>query len=393
LKMFVLGAHGTGTFDTLLVSDTATNISLTPIDAKKYTSLRLLGIFTANSQGASPAIKNWDVTLLPPPELAINYQCVSLSADSVMEGTPIHMTVQVHNIGDQDANNIKVLFSLMNNGIRQQDTLLIPSLPADSFSVLSYTVPTAGRRGMNVEFITIDPQQLIAEEYKINNNYSFPFYVEKDTTAPSFEITFDGQRIYDGDYVLPHPTIRIAIYDTGPLTLQNPSFIKLTLDGRRIMLGSDPDSLFEPKSGTEKAMVTFKPKLIGRRDPYALGLQVQDSSGNEITLENPLHFTVDSIWNIKNVFNYPNPFASETYFTFILTNYADEVEIKIYTISGRLIQTLFVPPQSENAYYQVRWDGRDHEGDEVANGVYFYKIIAKSNGSAKEVIQKMAKIR
>ena len=159
------------------------------------------------------------------------------------------------------------------------------------------------------------------------------------------------------------------------------------------MLGSDPDSLFEPKSGTEKAMVTFKPKLIGRRDPYALGLQVQDSSGNEITLVNPLHFTVDSIWNIKNVFNYPNPFASETYFTFILTNYADEVEIKIYTISGRLIQTLFVPPQSENAYYQVRWDGRDHEGDEVANGVYFYKIIAKSNGSAKEVIQKMAKIR
>ena len=69
------------------------------------------------------------------------------------------------------------------------------------------------------------------------------------------------------------------------------------------------------------------------------------------------------------------------------------MEIKIYTIGGRLIQDVFVPPQSENAYYKVRWDGRDHDGNEVANGVYFYKIIARSNGLAKEVIQKLAKIR
>jgi flagellar hook assembly protein FlgD len=93
------------------------------------------------------------------------------------------------------------------------------------------------------------------------------------------------------------------------------------------------------------------------------------------------------------VFNYPNPFILETYFTFILTDYADEVEIKIYTINGRLIQNLIVPPQSENAYYQVHWNGRDRDGDEVANGVYFYKVIAKSNGLVKEVLQKLAKIR
>ena len=93
------------------------------------------------------------------------------------------------------------------------------------------------------------------------------------------------------------------------------------------------------------------------------------------------------------MFNYPNPFASETYFTFILTTLAEEVEIKIYTISGRLIQDMLVPPQSENAYYQVFWNGRDRDGDEVANGVYFYKIIVKSNGETKEAIQKLAKVR
>jgi hypothetical protein len=396
LRLYVLGTNSAGTYDTLLVNetgDTSAVTKLTTIDAKKYSSLRLLEKYWASAQGISPTLKKWDVTLLPPPELAINYQCVSLSADSVIEGTPVQITAQIHNIGDQAANNVQVLFSLMNNGIRQQDTLFIPAIPADSFSTLQYQLQTGGRRGANVEFITIDPQQLIAEEFKINNSYSFPFFVWKDTTAPSFDITFDGQRIYDGDYVLPHPTIRIAIYDNSPLQIKNPSFINLTLDDRRIALGSEPDSLFEVSSGPEKAVVTFRPKLVGKKDPYTLWVQVQDSSGNTVTMANPLHFIVDSVWDIKNVFNYPNPFSSETYFTFILTDYADEVEIKIYTIAGRLIQTIIVSPQSENAYFRVYWNGRDRDGDEVANGVYFYKVIAKSNGATKEVIGKLAKVR
>ena len=282
----------------------------------------------------------------------------------------------------------------MNNGIRQQDTMFIPAIPADSFSVLTriHCQPEEDAE-MNEEIITIDPQQQIAEELKINNSYSFQFFVWKDTTAPSFDITFDGQRIYDGDYVLPHPTIRIAIYDNSPLQIRNPSLVDLTWTVGGLALGSEPDSLFEVSSGPEKAIVIFKPKLAGRKDPYTLSVQVQDSSGNTVSLGNPLSFVVDSVWDIKNVFNYPNPFSTETYFTFILTDYADEVEIKIYTIAGRLIQNIILSAQSENAYFRVYWNGRDHDGDVVANGVYFYKVIAKSNGVTKEVIGKMAKVR
>ena len=394
LRLYVLGNNSIGTYDTLLVNDTSATTLLTSIDAKKYSTLRLLEKYWANAQGVSPILNKWDVTLLPPPDLAINYQCVSTSDDSVLEGNPIQIIAQIHNIGEQAAKNIKVLFSLMNNGIRQQDTLFIPTIPADTFSTLTYQLPTGGRRGTNTEFITIDPLQEITEEYKINNSYSFTFFVRTDTTRPSFDITFNGQHIMNGDYVLPNPTIVITIYDSSPLPIQNPSLVNLTLDDRRIMLGAQPDSLFETKSaGSEKAVVTFRPTLKGRTDPYKLMLQVTDSTGNEENLSNPIYFVVDSVWGIRNVFNYPNPFAQETYFTFILTDYADQVEIKIYTINGRLIQDIFLPSQSENAYYKVYWDGRDRDGDEVANGVYFYKIIAKSNGLTKEVIQKLARIR
>ena len=300
-----------------------------------------------------------------PPELAINYQSVSVTADSMMEGYTDSVFVDVYNVGAQPADSVYVALTQISSSIVPIDTILVPSIPNGNYRRAAFPYPTSGKRGNNLLYVEVDPKHKINELYKNNNTYSFNLFVKKDTTAPSFDITFDGQRIYDGDYVLPHPTIRIAIYDNSPLQIRNPSFVNLTLDNRRIALGSDPDSLFEVSSGPEKADVIFRPTLAGKKDPYKLWVQVQDSSGNIVSLGNPLTFVVDSVWDIKNVFNYPNPFSSETYFTFILTNYADEVEIKIYTIAGRLIQDILAPPQSGNAYCRVYWNGRDRDGDVV----------------------------
>jgi hypothetical protein len=391
--MYVLGTTIAGSVDTLVTNDTSSTIALTSFSAKKYRALRLLGKFTVNASGETPILQDWDVLLKLPPELAINYQCVSITADTLLEGNSLGITAKFYNAGEQPADSVKVVFALMNKGVRQKDTVIISVIPADSFATVNYSLATAGCVGSNTEIISIDPEKTIPEIYTVNNYYSISFYVQTDTTAPTFDITFDGQRIYDGDYVLPHPTIRIVIYDNSTLQIQNPSLVHLTLDDRRITLGMDPDSLFETRTGPEKAIVTFRPKLRGRRDPYKLMVDVQDSTGNNVAMPTPLYFIVDSTWSLRNVFNYPNPFASETYFTFILTDYTDEVEIKVYTINGRLIYDIKVPPQSDHAYYKVYWNGRDQDGDEIANGVYFYKIIAKVNGSTKEVIQKLAKIR
>ena len=50
--------------------------------------------------------------------------------------------------------------------------------------------------------------------------------------------------------------------------------------------------------------------------------------------------------------------------------------IKIYTVAGRLIRTLgpvFADPiPTQN---RIPWDGRDDDGDALANGVYLYKLI------------------
>ena len=47
-------------------------------------------------------------------------------------------------------------------------------------------------------------------------------------------------------------------------------------------------------------------------------------------------------------------------------------------IHNRLIHDIQATPQS-NAFYRVYWNGRDHDGDDTANEIYFYKPTISVN--------------
>jgi flagellar hook assembly protein FlgD len=70
----------------------------------------------------------------------------------------------------------------------------------------------------------------------------------------------------------------------------------------------------------------------------------------------------------------------------------EDVSIKIYSSSGRLIQHIQDAYQGQ-LYNEVSWDGRDKNGENVANGVYFYKIIVRTYDGRFSRIGKLALIR
>jgi flagellar hook assembly protein FlgD len=78
---------------------------------------------------------------------------------------------------------------------------------------------------------------------------------------------------------------------------------------------------------------------------------------------------------------FPNPMKKDGYFTFVITEEA-EVKVTIYTITGKKIRTLD-KNQCGKGYNQIYWDGKDEDGDELANNTYFYKITADQAGSSK----------
>lgn len=98
---------------------------------------------------------------------------------------------------------------------------------------------------------------------------------------------------------------------------------------------------------------------------------------------------------ISDIYNYPNPFSSNTTFTFQQNlNSPIDVRIKIYTVAGRMIKQIEQNAINEK-YVTIDWDGRDEDGDILANGVYLYKIIVKTiNGDFnKSVLGKIAIIK
>ena len=70
------------------------------------------------------------------------------------------------------------------------------------------------------------------------------------------------------------------------------------------------------------------------------------------------------------------------------------VRIKIFTVSGRLIRELDRTNITDKNVV-IDWDGRDSDGDAIANGVYIYKIFINSQDGnfSNNTIGKLAKLK
>jgi hypothetical protein len=74
--------------------------------------------------------------------------------------------------------------------------------------------------------------------------------------------------------------------------------------------------------------------------------------------------------------NYPNPFNSTTVIRYYLPDVGyqpAEVEIVIYNVLGRKIRTL-VKERKYPGRHKATWDGKDDQGDDLASGIYFYRL-------------------
>jgi flagellar hook assembly protein FlgD len=84
--------------------------------------------------------------------------------------------------------------------------------------------------------------------------------------------------------------------------------------------------------------------------------------------------------------NYPNPFSTSTRFVFTLTGsqVPENVIIQIMTVSGKVVREI---TESELGRIYIgrnitefEWKGTDEFGDQLANGVYLYRVKAQING-------------
>jgi len=84
--------------------------------------------------------------------------------------------------------------------------------------------------------------------------------------------------------------------------------------------------------------------------------------------------------------NYPNPFNPATVIEYALPR-ASQVKIRIYNILGQRVRDL-VDERQEAGYKAISWDGKDDSGNEVGSGIYFYRIVARTNQASEEFVKR-----
>ena len=82
--------------------------------------------------------------------------------------------------------------------------------------------------------------------------------------------------------------------------------------------------------------------------------------------------------------NYPNPFNPTTVIRYALPE-ASNVRLEIYNTLGQVVRALVDEKQTAGAY-RITWDGRNEYGQEMATGVYIYRIVAGEFHATKRML-------
>ncbi|MCB2409939.1 type IX secretion system sortase PorU [Hymenobacter lucidus] len=115
--------------------------------------------------------------------------------------------------------------------------------------------------------------------------------------------------------------------------------------------------------------------------PHVLRLKAWDTFNNSAQQEIEFIAANQEKLALAHVLNYPNPFSTKTSFQFDHNHTNDDldVQVQIFTISGRLVRTLRTTiiasgPHVGRDAEPLTWNGRDEYEDQLARGVYVYRV-------------------
>lgn len=380
----------------LLTGNMVSAFNLSGIDAATYPFLKY-SLITEDSINRSPVqVKYGIFNYEKPTELAIDAATrYSFYNNELEQGDSMKITLAVRNISDMPAPETRLEFSVKdeNRIIKDTFSMQMPSLAADQFFIFSRQVSTRNLSGQNQLNILVNNDRAVREESYINNYMSKLFTVKEDVTSPVLDVTFDGYRILNGDFVSPSPTIRITSKDNNKYIVQNDtSTFDLLLrtpvsnDFEKVLFTNTDVTFYPASEKNNTAALEYKPENLADGD-YTLKVQARDASGNlSGANEYEVDFKVVNESTITNFYPYPNPGTTNIRFVFTLTGgkAPERLLIRIMTVSGKIVKEIteqdFGPIKIGNNVSEYAWDGTDNYGDRLANGVYLYQVLTRIDG-------------
>ena len=202
---------------------------------------------------------------------------------------------------------------------------------------------------------------------------------EEDEIGPEIELFMEDVSFLDGATTSSRPTLIAQLSDKSGVNTSTKSVghsITAVIDGNEgnpIVL----NEFYETETGDfTKGTINYTLRDL-KPGPHSLKLKVWDTYNN--SSDKTLNFTVTESFDfvLENVLNYPNPFVDYTqfWFTHNQPNQLLDVQIYIYTVSGKLVKSIHELVQTSGRLVrEISWNGKDDFGDRIGKGVYVYKI-------------------
>lgn len=184
----------------------------------------------------------------------------------------------------------------------------------------------------------------------------------------------------DQDVTIPSGTATLSFFLEIPVG-ETQGFMKVIIDSDTLMTVTEADTQTYATYSQVNMDVsayadgsTHNLKFFSITNPGSdvTNFFVDDVSIDVVTgIEDPITNTATD-FGLRQ--NYPNPFNPLTTIAYQLAS-NDNVVLKIYNLTGQEIKTLVNERQSAGLQ-QVVWDGKDDSGQEVASGIYLYRLRA-----------------
>ena len=215
----------------------------------------------------------------------------------------------------------------------------------------------------------------------------------QDVQGPTISIYLDSRNFRAGDVVGENPLLLLDYFDEHGINTASGGIghrLEAWIDGQPTAI--DLTDFYKGKVDSyQEGSVEYRlASLVDGQ--HELKAKAWDIYNNSSTSQTTFVVATTSDLHISNVFNYPNPFARSTTFTFQQNQSMPiNVEIKIYTLAGRLVKVLRAPSIAD-PFVRIPWDGRDEDGDVLANGVYLYRVVAHTvdGGKSTETLGKLS---
>lgn len=207
-----------------------------------------------------------------------------------------------------------------------------------------------------------------------------------DQEGPEIRLYMNNKDFVPGGITNQFPTLLATLSDENGINLSGTSI------GHNIIGILDNNTAnsfvlnnyFESETDNHrKGSIEYKlPQLAPGK--HTISLKAWDIFNNSSIAEIAFEVADSSFLQVKNLYNYPNPFSEITTFSFEHNQPGKnlDAELQIFSVTGNLISSeRFIITSEGFTSGPVIWDGTKNKSKKPERGIYIYRFIFRYNGT------------